>query len=96
MKTDTDLPEARTLLEGALHFSVAHRWAVVTVTAAVAVLGLFNLRRLPIDAVPDITNVQVQVNTIVEGLPPLEIERQVTFPIETAMAWAARIISPRF
>jgi heavy metal efflux system protein len=86
MKTDTGLPEARTLLERVLHFSVVHRWAVVAVTAAVAILGLFNLRRLSIDAVPDITNVQVQVNTIVEGLPPLEIERQVTFPIETAMA----------
>ncbi len=86
MKTDSDLPEARTLLERTLHFSVAHRWAVVAVTAAVAGLGIFNLRRLPIDAVPDITNVQVQVNTIVEGLPPLEIERRVTFPIETAMS----------
>src|SRR5438093_676421 len=86
MKTDTSLPEARTLLERVLHFSVVHRWAVVAVTATVASVGLFNLRRLPIDAVPDITNVQVQVNTIVEGLPPLEIERQVTFPIETAMA----------
>jgi cobalt-zinc-cadmium resistance protein CzcA len=86
MRTDTSLPETRTLLERVLRFSVAHRWAVVVVTAAVAGVGLFNLRRLPIDAVPDITNVQVQVNTIVEGLPPLEIERQVTFPIETAMA----------
>jgi cobalt-zinc-cadmium resistance protein CzcA len=86
MKIDTSLPAARTLLERVLHFSVVHRWAVVAVTAAVAGVGLFSLRRLPIDAVPDITNVQVQVNTIVEGLPPLEIERQVTFPIETAMA----------
>ena len=86
MKTDNHLPEPRTLLERALHFSVAHRWTVVAMTGAVAALGLFNLRRLPIDAVPDITNVQVQVNTLVEGLPPLEIERQVTYPIETAMA----------
>jgi heavy metal efflux system protein len=86
MKTDTSLPEASGLLERVLRFSVDHRWTVVAVTAAVAGLGLFNLRRLPIDAVPDITNVQVQVNTVVEGLPPLEIERQVTFPIETAMA----------
>ena len=86
MKTDTSPPEARTLLERILRFSLVHRWAVVAVTAAVASFGLFNLRRLPIDAVPDITNVQVQVNTVVEGLPPLEIERQVTFPIETAMA----------
>ncbi len=86
MRTDTRLPEARTFLERTLRFSVVHRWAVMAATAAVAALGLFSLRRLPIDAVPDITNVQVQVNTIVEGLPPLEIERQVTYPIETAMA----------
>ena len=86
MKTDTSLPQARTLLERVLRFSVVQRWSVVAVTAAVASFGLFDLRRLPIDAVPDITNVQVQVNTIVEGLPPLEIERQVTFPIEIAMA----------
>jgi len=86
MKTETGPPVPRAILERVLHFSVAHRWAVVAVTAAVAALGLFNLRRLPIDAVPDITNVQVQINTLVEGLPPLEIERQVTYPIETAMA----------
>ena len=86
MKTETGPPVPRAILERVLHFSVAHRWAVVAVTAAVAALGLFNLRRLPIDAVPDITNVQVQINTLVEGLPPLEIERQVTYSIETAMA----------
>ncbi len=51
-----------------------------------AILGVLNFRRLPIDAVPDITNVQVQVNTAVEALSPLEIEKQITFPIETAMA----------
>ena len=49
-------------------------------------IGIFSFRNLSMDAVPDITNVQVQVNTLVEGLPPLEIERQVTYPIETAMA----------
>jgi len=87
MRTDTPLlPEARTPLDRVLRFAVVQRRAIVVATAVVAALGLYNLTRLPIDAVPDITNVQVQVNTLVEGLPPLDIERQVTYPIETAMA----------
>lgn len=69
-----------------LHASLRHRWAVVGLTGALAALGIYNFTRLPIDAVPDITNVQVQVNTVVEGMAPLEIERRITFPIETAMA----------
>ncbi len=95
MKTDTSLPEAQTLLERVLRFSIVHRWSVVVITAALASYGLFNLRRLPIDAVPDITNVQVQINTVVEGLPPLDIERQVTFPIETAMAGLPGMVEAR-
>ena len=95
MKTDATLPEARTLLDRVVRVSIVHRWAVVVVTAAAATFGLFNLQRLPIDAVPDITNVQVQINTIVEGLPPLEIERQITFPIETAMAGLPRLAESR-
>ncbi len=95
MKTEAELPVGVTPLERLLHFSVKHRWAVVTVTGALALFGLFNLRRLPIDAVPDITNVQVQVNTVVEGLPPLDIERQVTFPIETAMAGLPGLVETR-
>ncbi len=95
MKTDAVLPEARTLLERILRFSVLHRGAIVVVTVAMAVFGLLNLARLPIDAVPDITNVQVQINTVVEGLPPLDIERQVTFPIETAMAGLPGLVESR-
>src|SRR3989454_4034725 len=95
MRTDASLPEAQTLLERVLRFSVIHRWAVVVVTGALAVFGLFNLRRLPIDAVPDITNVQVQINSAVEGLPPLDIERQITYPIETAMAGLPGMVETR-
>ena len=51
-----------------------------------AALGVFTYQRLPIDAVPDITNVQVQINTEAPGYSPLESEQRVTFPIETAMA----------
>lgn len=69
-----------------LRFSLRQRWLVVLATGAMASLGVYNLNRLPIDAVPDITNVQVQINTAVEALSPVEVEKQVTFPIESAMA----------
>ena len=51
-----------------------------------AALGVYNFQRLPIDAVPDITNVQVQINTEAAGYSPLESEQRITFPIETAIA----------
>jgi cobalt-zinc-cadmium resistance protein CzcA len=51
-----------------------------------AALGLYNYQRLPIDAVPDITNVQVQINIEAPGYSPLEAEQRLTFPVETAMA----------
>jgi len=66
--------------------AVRFRWAVVLVAALVACYGLFQLARLPIDAVPDITNRQVQVNTVAPALAPGQIERQVTYPLETALA----------
>ncbi|WP_437894843.1 efflux RND transporter permease subunit [Sorangium sp. So ce124] len=74
-----------TLLAKILAFSVRHRWLVVVLTLAVGALGVYNFNRLPIDAVPDITNVQVQINTSVKALSPVEVERRVTFPIEWAM-----------
>ncbi|NUQ75100.1 MAG: CusA/CzcA family heavy metal efflux RND transporter [Polyangiaceae bacterium] len=74
-----------TLLAKLLSFSVHHRWLVVVITVAVGALGVYNFRRLPIDAVPDITNVQVQINTSVKALSPVEVERRITFPIEWAM-----------
>lgn len=66
--------------------AVRFRWAVVFVAAVIATYGLFQLSRLPIDAVPDITNRQVQINTIAPALAPSQIERQVTYPLETALA----------
>jgi cobalt-zinc-cadmium resistance protein CzcA len=77
------------MLSHILHFSIHRRAFVLFVAAAIAVAGWFALRKLPIDAVPDITNNQVQITTVVEGLTPLDVERQVTFPIETAMAGIA-------
>ncbi|MEN9580846.1 MAG: hypothetical protein RJA70_3855, partial [Pseudomonadota bacterium] len=74
-----------TLLARLLAFSVHHRWLVVICTLAVGALGVYNFTRLPIDAVPDITNVQVQINTQVEALSPVEVESRITYPIEAAM-----------
>ena len=74
------------MIDKLINFSIKHRWLVVLAVIAIAALGVFNYQRLPIDAVPDITNVQVQINTGVPGYSPLEVEQRITFPIETAMA----------
>ena len=74
------------MLERILKFSIEHRWLVVMLTILVAAVGGWSLTRLPIDAVPDITNNQVQINTLFASLSPTEIETQVTYPVETALA----------
>jgi len=74
------------LFEKILRFSISQRWLVLSIAAGIAVLGVYNFHRLPIDAVPDITNVQVQINTEAPGYSPLEVEQQITFPIETLMS----------
>jgi len=79
------------LLDAAIRF----RWSVVFITLLVAVYGVFQLMKLPIDAVPDITNTQVQINTVDPALGPLDIERLVTFPVETAMAGIPGLQSTR-
>ena len=73
------------MLEHIIPFSIRHRWLILVATLGIAVLGIYNYQRLTIDAVPDITNVQVQINTEASGYSPLEAEQRVTFPIETAM-----------
>src|SRR3954452_21711304 len=74
------------MIDKLLEFSIKHRWLVLIAAGALGALGVYNFQRLPIDAVPDITNVQVQVNSETPGYSPLESEQRVTFPIETAMA----------
>ncbi|MFP6584142.1 MAG: CusA/CzcA family heavy metal efflux RND transporter [Candidatus Hydrogenedentota bacterium] len=74
------------MLEWILKTSINQRWLVIVITLGVAAVGMYNYQRLPIDAVPDITNVQVQVNTEAAGFSPLEVEQRITFPIETVMA----------
>lgn len=74
------------MIERILGFSITQRFLVVLAVAAIAAFGVKSLSQLPIDAVPDITNNQVQINTEVTGLSPFEIEKNVTYPIETALA----------
>ncbi len=74
------------MFEKIIQFSIVQRWLVIMLTLALAALGIFSYQRLPIDAVPDITNVQVQVNTAAPGYSPLEAEQRISFPIETVMA----------
>ncbi|MEQ1537624.1 MAG: CusA/CzcA family heavy metal efflux RND transporter [Sphingorhabdus sp.] len=74
------------MIDKLLDASIRFRWGVVILTLIISAYGLSELLKLPIDAVPDITNKQVQINTVEPNLGPLDIERLVTFPVETAMA----------
>src|ERR671930_545817 len=96
MPADRTCPERiGSMLARIVRFSIEHRMLLVLVTIAAAGLGGYTLQRLPIDAVPDITNKQVQVNTIAPALSTIEIEKQITFPIETALAGAPGLESTR-
>ena len=74
------------MLERILAFSIHHRALVIVLALGAAGFGAWSLRDLPIDAVPDITNRQVQINAVAPSLSPTEVEKQVTFAIETALA----------
>lgn len=74
------------MIDYILRTSIERRWLVLTVILALTTLGIWNYQNLSIDAVPDITNVQVQVNTEAPGYSPLEAEQRITFPVETALA----------
>jgi cobalt-zinc-cadmium resistance protein CzcA len=83
------------VIERILQFSVAQRVLVVLVVVAIAAFGIRSLRQLPIDAVPDITNNQVRINTEAPALSPFEIEKNVTLPIEAALAGIPGLESTR-
>jgi cobalt-zinc-cadmium resistance protein CzcA len=68
------------MFEKIIRFSIDQRWLVLLMTLGMAALGVYSYQRLPIDAVPDITNVQVQINTAAAGYSPLEAEQRITFP----------------
>jgi cobalt-zinc-cadmium resistance protein CzcA len=74
------------MLESILKFSIQRSKMIMILVLIVAAIGVWNFTKLPIDAVPDITNVQVVINTEVAGYTPLEVEQRVTFPLETALA----------
>jgi len=74
------------MFERVIRFAIEQRWLVLLAVLGMAALGVFSYQKLPIDAVPDITNVQVQINTAAPGYSPLETEQRVTYPIETVMA----------
>lgn len=82
----TDGASNRGLLDRIIRLSIQHRWLVLLLILALCGVGFWTAGKLAIDAVPDITNVQVQINTEVPGMTPLEVESQVTFQVETAMA----------
>ena len=74
------------MLERIIRTAIAHRWLMMALTLALVAIGSWSFTRLPIDATPDITNVQVQINTAAEGYSPLEAEQRITYPVETVMA----------
>lgn len=74
------------MINALIRFAVTQRLLIMLMVAIMIGAGIYNLQRLPIDAVPDVTNVQVMVLTSAPALAPLEIERQITFPVELAMS----------
>ncbi len=83
------------MLDRLLHFSIHRRGLTLLLVLAAATAGLLTARHLPIDAVPDITNVQVQINTVAPGYSPLESEQRISFAVETAMAGLPRLTEIR-
>jgi cobalt-zinc-cadmium resistance protein CzcA len=82
---NTDL-QASTWFDRLIALSIERRWLVLLAVLAMAAIGIYNYGRLPIDAVPDVTNVQVQINTAVPGYSPLEVEQRITYPVEAVLA----------
>jgi heavy metal efflux system protein len=74
------------MLDFVLRTAIERRYTVLTLVLAIGGLGVWNFTKLPIDAVPDITNVQVQVNTPAPGYTPIEVEQRISYLVENAMA----------
>ncbi|PWK33459.1 CusA/CzcA family heavy metal efflux RND transporter [Cupriavidus plantarum] len=83
------------MFERLIRFAIEQRWLVLLAVLGMALLGGYNYTRLPIDAVPDITNVQVQINTQAPGYSPLETEQRITYPLETVMAGLPGLVQTR-
>jgi len=78
--------DATTLFDRLIAGAIANRWLVMLAVLAMAAIGVYNYHRLPIDAVPDVTNVQVQINTAAPGYSPLETEQRITYPVEAVLS----------
>lgn len=78
--------EPSTLFDRLIAAAIARRWLVMLAVLAMAGIGVYNYGRLPIDAVPDVTNVQVQINTAAPGYSPLETEQRITYQVEAVLA----------
>lgn len=83
------------MFEKIIRFALDQRWIVMLMTLGLIGFGIISYQKLPIDAVPDITNVQVQINTHAAGYSPLETEQRITYPIETAMAGLPNLVQTR-
>nr|WP_315255416.1 CusA/CzcA family heavy metal efflux RND transporter [uncultured Duganella sp.] len=83
------------MFERIIRYAIDQRWLVLLMVAAMAAMGIYSYNKLPIDAVPDITNVQVQVNTSAPGYSPLETEQRVTYPLETMLAGLPKLEQTR-
>ncbi|MCH7992246.1 MAG: efflux RND transporter permease subunit [Gemmatimonadetes bacterium] len=83
------------MLNAVIYWSLRHRFLVIAMAVGLAVTGAFSLAQLPIDAFPDTTPVQVQVNTVAPALSPVEIEQQITFPVEQAISGLRGLVEVR-
>ncbi len=84
--SDVNPHSAKGFFEKLIAFAIDQHWLVMLISLGVAIMGIISYQNLPIDAVPDITNVQVQINSAAPGYSPLETEQRITYPVETAMA----------
>src|SRR6516162_4482666 len=83
------------MINSILSFSIRAHWLIVFLTVMVAAYGAYELSRLPLDALPDITSKQVMINYSAPALGPEDIEKRITFPIETAISGLAGVESTR-
>ncbi len=83
------------MIDSLIQFSLSRQWLIMFLVLIVAALGVWNYEKLPIDAVPDITNVQVQINTEAPGYSPLEVEQRITYLVELAITGLPYVESTR-
>jgi len=83
------------MIESILRLAIERRFLFLSFILVIVGIGVWSYQKLPIDAVPDITNVQVQINTSAPGYSPLEAEQRITYPVETALAGLPKLSHTR-